>query len=320
MDIAYLIYEVRDRSHRVARGPVDSRRCCCPSRIADRVESAGALLAYRVIELPPVRLDHTLEVCRRVLDAVPRGLFPLVDGGACAGVPLLGLAVEARLVALDVLHDVLLHALNFVPDLLLALMHALHAARDQAVQLAVLDAALEPGSGEGVELRRVDAADPRLLLLADAPLARDGRVAVGRVELDVGLEVVVHLLDGLDDLVHVEVVARPHEVALALLDELADLLPLVAVVLEAPRQPGALEEGEEARDDGVERPERRDGARARARGPQRRQRRGDHDLQEVAPVDDDGEDLEAVLGLLLRVHHARVEADVGGRTRPQRAD
>lgn len=60
-----------------------------------------------------------------------------------------------------------------------------------------------------------------------------------------------------------------------------------------PGRPRALEEGEEA---------------------------GDDDLQEVAPVDDDGEDLEAVLGLLLRVHDARVQADVGRRTRPLRAD
>lgn len=225
MNLAYLFYKVRKGPHGGARGPIDSL-LRHPSRTADYAERASALPAYRVVGFPLVPLGRTLEVSLGVLDAIPRGLLPLVDGGAGAGVPLLSL------VAPDVFQDVRLEALDFIFDLLFLVEYALHATRGQAVQLAVLDP-LGP-RGEGLELRRVDAANPRLLLLADAPLVRDRCIAVWRVELDVGLEVVVHLLDGLDDLVDVEAVGpRPHEVALALLDELADLLPLVAVILEA---------------------------------------------------------------------------------------
>lgn len=77
-------------------------------------------------------------------------------------------------------------------------------------------------------------------------------VRVRRIVLDIGFDLFVHGFDCLHDFMQIQLAIRPREVALALLDELADLLPFALGPTDAVWQSRTLQVCENSSDDGVD--------------------------------------------------------------------
>lgn len=144
-------------------------------------------------------------------------------------------------------------------------------------------------------------------------LLRRAILAAAFRRFQLALYAFVHVLNDLDFLLDIKPAAIQTQLTLALLDVLADIAPLVLVVLQTIWEPGALQVGQDTGHDSVDGAESRDGG-VRARGGADGCQGGrDHDLDAQTSIYEDAEETIALRGGSFGVDDSCIDADVRGR-------